>query len=89
MVNLSPLEIREKSFDILKPRRIDFIDQREKVIRFAEDILRAKDVLEIEQYLNNITLETEKELEIERERSKRTEGKRNNHTIQRKMENKK
>ena len=58
-----------------KPRRIDFIDQREKVIRFAEELLRSKDIEEIEQLLNDTTLEIEKELEIERERLKEVKTK--------------
>lgn len=58
-----------------KPRRIDFIDQREKVILFAEMVLRAKDIVEIEQNLNTTILEIEKELEVAREQQEELKNK--------------
>jgi hypothetical protein len=49
-----------------KPRRIDFIDQRECVIRFAEGVLHAKSVEDIEQHLKDTILEVKHQLEQEK-----------------------
>ncbi|GAB6892128.1 hypothetical protein [Geobacillus stearothermophilus] len=46
-----------------KPRRIDFIDQREIVIRFAENILHGKSVSEIGRVVEDTILEIERQLE--------------------------
>lgn len=55
---------------IEKPRRVDFIDQRDVVIRFAENILHAKSVNEIEQHIAESILEFERQLESEKKASK-------------------
>lgn len=49
-----------------KPRRIDFIDQREIVIRFAENILHGKSVSEIGRVVEDTILEIERQLEQEK-----------------------
>lgn len=54
-----------------KPQRIDFIDQREDVIRFAELILQAKEIKEIEKIVDAAIYKAERELEIEREQEEK------------------
>lgn len=49
-----------------KPRRINFIDQREIVIRFAENILHGKSVSEIGRVVEDTILEIERQLEQEK-----------------------
>ncbi|SFS99947.1 hypothetical protein [Paenibacillus sp. 453mf] len=50
-----------------KPRLIDFIDQRDKVIRFAEQVLRASSVQEVERVLEETIVNVERQEEIRRE----------------------
>ncbi|MDR6726134.1 hypothetical protein J2W91_004640 [Paenibacillus amylolyticus] len=50
-----------------KPRLIDFIDQRDKVIRFAEQVLRASSVQEVERVLEETILNVERQEEVRRE----------------------
>ncbi|MGM1023760.1 MAG: hypothetical protein ACQEXV_25275 [Bacillota bacterium] len=48
-----------------KPRLIDFIDQREKVIRFAEQILRAMSIDDISRILEETIVTVERQEEIQ------------------------
>ncbi|QNR70565.1 hypothetical protein IAQ67_29345 (plasmid) [Paenibacillus peoriae] len=50
-----------------KPRLVDFIDQRDKVIRFAEQVLRASSVQEVERVLEETIVNVERQEEIRRE----------------------
>lgn len=50
-----------------KPRLVDFIDQRDKVIRFAEQVLRATSVQEVERVLEETIVNVERQEEIRRE----------------------
>lgn len=53
-----------------KPRLTDFIDQRDMVIRFAEQVLRADSVQEIERVLEEtiVNIERQEEIRIEYEK---------------------
>ncbi|ABO68786.1 Hypothetical protein GTNG_3453 (plasmid) [Geobacillus thermodenitrificans NG80-2] len=55
-----------------KPRRIDFIDQREIVIRFAENILHGKSVSEIGRVVEDTILEIERQLEQEKKEQQKS-----------------
>ena len=54
-----------------KPRLTDFIDQRDMVIRFAEQVLRADSVQEIERVLEEtiVNIERQEEIRLEYEES--------------------
>lgn len=57
-----------------KPRLVDFIDQREPVIRFAEQVIRATTIQEIERVLEETIVNVERKEEIRREYEKRLKG---------------
>ena len=51
-----------------KPRLVDFIDQRESVIRFAEQLIRTRALDELEQLINQTIRLLEEEANIKKER---------------------
>ncbi len=57
-----------------KPRIIDFIDQRDTVIRFAEQILRADTVFDVERILEEHITNFEREEAAKREREEYLKG---------------
>ncbi|AOZ94877.1 hypothetical protein [Paenibacillus crassostreae] len=57
-----------------KPRLVDFIDQRDKVIRFAEQVLRASSIQEVERVLEETVVNVEREEEIRREYEEKLKG---------------
>lgn len=50
-----------------KPRLVDFIDQRDRVIRFAEQVIRATSVQEVERVLEETIVNVERQEEVRRE----------------------
>src|SRR5699024_9721943 len=63
------LALTNKESILGKPRRVDFIQQDERVIEFAEEILRCNSVEDVE----TICLGYAKEIEYERERERQEE----------------